>query len=439
MCKMQVNIIAIYILIIVQQGVIHSQIMPISPCPNYFQYRFDGQHWFGRLRIENPLSNDPLHLKVTLSVRGNPLTNYLGEIELLTRGRPADEYSMVFYNVKFPLTSIPPRLIKISANNRTICFGTQDFGGLVTLIHLEHTREFSYLSKGEISQLDDSSNYQEATRKDLENISRENHSVLKKLYETCGKMSRNLERNNKYKNGELIRGSWPWLAAIYVNNYTSLTYICGGTIISKNIVLTAAHCFHIYQKKYNANEVLVFLGRHNLQNWNEDGSSISTIDNIFIHPDYDNNLSSYDADIAVVILKNSIKFGQYIRPACLWNDSEEFEYTENARGTLIGWGYNDFNILSSLPKKLENYIVTNSKCIKDNKRYRNLISSRTFCAGGDLPCAGHSGGGLMLYKNERWRLKGIVSGSLPGSCKSNKFVIYTDVSKFLDWIYAFII
>lgn len=36
---------------------------------------------------------------------------------------------------------------------------------------------------------------------------------------------------------------WPWHAAIFKRvNQTSYTYICGATLISKSILVTAAHC-----------------------------------------------------------------------------------------------------------------------------------------------------------------------------------------------------
>lgn len=105
----------------------------------------------------------------------------------------------------------------------------------------------------------------------------------------------------------IIRGSWPWLAAIYVNNLTSLDFQCGGTLVSGRAVISSAHCFEMFNSRYTANEVLVFLGRHNLKNWNEEGSLAAPVDGIYIHPDYNSQLSSYDADIAVIVLKDAVR------------------------------------------------------------------------------------------------------------------------------------
>lgn len=51
-----------------------TQSAPVSPCPKMFQYRFDGQEWYGLLSVKDPEKGKPLHLKVALSLRGKPST-----------------------------------------------------------------------------------------------------------------------------------------------------------------------------------------------------------------------------------------------------------------------------------------------------------------------------------------------------------------------------
>lgn len=49
-----------------------------------------------------------------------------------------------------------------------------------------------------------------------------------------------------------------------------------------------------------------------------------------------------------------------------------------------------------------------------------------------------SGGGLTLYHNDRWTLRGIVSAGLSdantGACKLMDYVVFTDVTYFTSWI-----
>lgn len=105
----------------------------------------------------------------------------------------------------------------------------------------------------------------------------------------------------------ITRGAWPWLAAIYINNVTSLDFQCCGTLISARVIISSAHCFQMFNQRYTVNELLVFLGRHNLKNWNEEGSIAAAVASIYIHSDYNQQISDYDADIAVVILKDEVQ------------------------------------------------------------------------------------------------------------------------------------
>lgn len=506
---MNFHLTTIVFLVFEQINKILTQGVPISPCPKMFQYRFDGAEWFGIMALQNPEIGQVLNIKVTLSMRGKPTTNYLGEIELLTRGQfQAD--TPVLYKIKFPKNSFPPKLLQISANNQIVCVGAADHSIFVTQIQLEHTRKFTFIPSNEefppplsvATQLlpskasappgipPQSSFLETFDTKFLPFAANEKY-LTKQTRNICGRTGETRPRlsiggieiqtageedfsedTQPTSSVMITRGAWPWLAAIYVNNLTSLAYQCGGTLISTRIVISSAHCFHTNKRKYSPNEVLVFLGRHNLKNWSEEGSLAASCDDIFIHPDYDSQLKSYDADIAVIVLKSDVRYNAYIRPACMWSSSTDLQYIEGERGIVVGWGAStrpssggmqsiNLTSLTATPRVSAAPIISNEVCFKSNDKFRSLSSNRTFCAGSrngsgatsnkhnNSPCSGDSGAGLMIFKNNRWMLRGIVSASLPradntessssSSCNSNEYVIYTDVAKFLDWIFAFII
>lgn len=78
---------------------------------------------------------------------------------------------------------------------------------------------------------------------------------------TCGLLESNLIplMTNSY-----IAHRWPWHAAIYHQNQQTTKYQCGGSVISSNSILTAAHCVSRYEVKMKTEEVSISLGRLNL-------------------------------------------------------------------------------------------------------------------------------------------------------------------------------
>ena len=60
-------------------------------------------------------------------------------------------------------------------------------------------------------------------------------------------------------------GAWPWHAAVYHRINREIKYQCGGTLINKKIVLTAAHCVTEYGRVIIPERILVQLGKHNLK------------------------------------------------------------------------------------------------------------------------------------------------------------------------------
>lgn len=118
------------------------------------------------------------------------------------------------------------------------------------------------------------------------------------------------------------------------------------------------------------------------------------------------------------------------------------EKIEGEIGVVAGWGKDENgNGFSLKPKKVNAKIVSNEACLRSNSHIEERTSNRTICAGdrdGKGPCSGDSGNGLVLFRNNRWVIRGLVSGAFfdveKNSCNLKEYVIYCDVAKFLDWI-----
>lgn len=246
--------------------------------------------------------------------------------------------------------------------------------------------------------------------------------------------------------GETVkRGAWPWLVAVYVKEASGPLFNCAGNLVSARTVVTAAHCFRSSKRTYQPFEVVVYLGRHNILDRMEAGVKAAGVKQIVIHSDYLSKDTSYDADIAVIIMQERVTFTEFIRPICLWNGSDNLSIIDGLMGTVIGWGKDgEGNILSPEPKKISIPVVSEAECLRSSDTYRYITSQRTFCAGGrdgSGPCNGDSGGGMTFYINNKWILRGIVSAALAdpilNTCNLGEYVVFTDVAKFISWIKSY--
>ncbi|KAJ8977008.1 hypothetical protein NQ317_018379 [Molorchus minor] len=95
---------------------------------------------------------------------------------------------------------------------------------------------------------------------------------------------------------------------------------------------------------------------------------------------------------------------------------------EEQQGTVVGWGKDENgDVMTVEPKQTALPIV-----------FEN----------GSGPCNGDSGSGFLLKQNGRYVLRGVVSMSISEThartCDLSNYVVFTDASKFLDWLLSFI-
>lgn len=134
------------------------------------------------------------------------------------------------------------------------------------------------------------------------------------------------------------------------------------------------------------------------------------------------------------------RYTNYIRPICLWSEPADSRLIVGSTGVVAGWGGDENGrSFTPIPKKVEANIVSDSDCLRSSQAYSTLTSSRTFCAGnrdGSGPCMGDSGSGLMINRNGRWYLRGVVSAGQTKQQKCNllEYVVFCDVAKHMAWV-----
>lgn len=119
---------------------------------------------------------------------------------------------------------------------------------------------------------------------------------------------------------------------VYDNQTQTYYHICGGSIIEKNQVLTAAHCLH---NRHSSNLRVVF-GCANLKN-ESPYKIIKEVAKLVIHSSYVHG-KSYN-DVAIIVLESELDFNDAIGKICLPKKSTpDSNHLNDRSATLTGWG-----------------------------------------------------------------------------------------------------
>uniref|UniRef100_A0A2H8TEC5 CLIP domain-containing serine protease n=2 Tax=Melanaphis sacchari TaxID=742174 RepID=A0A2H8TEC5_9HEMI len=241
-------------------------------------------------------------------------------------------------------------------------------------------------------------------------------------------------------------GAWPWMAALGYQgtnkNNRALQWRCGGTLVTKTHVLTAAHCVYNIN---NARLTTVRLGELDLDpNVIDNARPLDVpVERIIIHEGY-NGIKIVN-DIALLKLKNSVTFNELIQPICMPMTSN-MKRIDMSRSLpfVAGWGTTVPTATYSVPPvttlmEVQVPITNSQEC---ERVYSNepasVIDDRVLCAGypegGKDSCRGDSGGPLMFPKGKQFYLVGIVSYGYKKCGEPGYPGVYTKVASFMDWV-----
>jgi len=207
------------------------------------------------------------------------------------------------------------------------------------------------------------------------------------------------------------------------------TYVCGGSILSHNWILTAAHCLE------DIKQVSVYVGIIDRVNgpavW---GIDITDKNHMILHENY--NPNGLVNDIALVRLVNTIVSNPNVDFVQLPLRSDAGLILDGKIATVAGFGrYTDISGPSPNLRYVSNPIAPNEKCEKVYGKANVRESSLCFdTIGGRSSCQGDSGGGLVTELRGKNVLVGVVSFGAAVSCTQGHPAVFTRVTSFLDWI-----
>lgn len=239
----------------------------------------------------------------------------------------------------------------------------------------------------------------------------------------------------------------PWQVSIYKRNDDDLQweYICGGTVVSAKVVVSAAHCFWNEQNDEFYDESLFSLKTGKLFREYDDSRELNAVQivsklNIQFPIGFEKIGDAYVDDIVIVIFNGNefIEFSFNTLPICIdYGLEEEEKYVTPGLKGLVGvWGADQtIGESNSTLNIVELTVITREKC-KENTSKENIqfITDDQYCAEGLSPgvasCQISSGNGLVFpiktNKKIKYFFRG-VAGNVP--CNNHiQFSLFSNVA-----------
>lgn len=225
---------------------------------------------------------------------------------------------------------------------------------------------------------------------------------------------------------DALISEFPWQVYITADDIS-----CGGSIISNEWILTAAHC--VRDDAGNTivlAEILVKAGATNP--YNEAEGRVYGVSQVIVNENY--NDETLANDIALIRLSTPIDIPQ-ARPVQLLTD-EDISFGAIDPGVMTwvtGWGLTSLspNVFPNRLQKVQLPIITREQAATVWRSIPQSVIMAGYRNGNKDACSGDSGGPMTVPVLGGYKLAGLVSW---GSNQCNTYGAYTNISLFRNWI-----
>jgi len=228
---------------------------------------------------------------------------------------------------------------------------------------------------------------------------------------------------------DAVRGSWPWQILMLWNSQAS----CGGSLVSPNWVVTAAHC--VYGDENTPSIFSVKTGEYD-RDVIEGSEKVYQVEKVIVHPGYNPNV--LNNDIALLKLSAPVAFNKFVSPICL----PEVGAEPGTECFITGWGKtNHTGHMTRILQQGLLPVVSQQTCNKLNKENIGIPVTEAMICGGNggktklSGCHGDSGGPYVCKRGDgAWELQGAVSHGSSVCDSKETYTVFAKVAYFRDWI-----
>ncbi|KAB0368524.1 hypothetical protein FD755_019558 [Muntiacus reevesi] len=220
-------------------------------------------------------------------------------------------------------------------------------------------------------------------------------------------------------------GEFPWQVSIQV----SRKHLCGGSVIHRWWVLTAAHCFPRTLLEMTLENITVVMGSRILEDSRLERKQVQKI---IIHKDYEP--PHLDSDLSLLLLATPVQFNSFKMPICLQKKKKTWNrcwMTEWVTAPL----YDRKDNFNTYLQKLRVVQISWREC----SQRVDQLSRNMLCAWQELGtkgnCQGDSGAPMVcsVHGSQRLFQVGVFSWGIRSGFRGRPGM-FVSVAQFLPWI-----